>query len=426
MKSSKALTALLASGLVTLAGCRGQEPPKTLAECQERRTQEIQSVFSGLRNIAPEGTADADWFEEGVNRLKRNDFAGYVSVIRVCSRSVIQALGPLRARIENINLKYDKYEAALSGKPWPPVPPAPLPQREPAPPAANQQPIGPMAEAVEVLPKRDSAELQLARAQLATAEARLRFEAARGGSPEAQRAAAQEVARLSQLVVELSQKELSGMEANLHPAEGNTQLAIATAQALYEQALAELPRHPETTMELVARARRVFRAPNPLGGVPFDRDANNLNVHLFELEMALERPEVLYRLAQHYKNTDPEKARKYLRDVLNVQPDQALVRQLIPLHRELFPGESTEELEAFAAGKPSPHAEAEARAKEAEPLRKRQQRALQYYRSAVNLQKNNPKAAQEYLQQALTLDPDKDLRNKIERLQATLDGPQSR
>src|SRR4051794_5361365 len=97
-------------------------------------------------------------------------------------------------------------------------------------------------------------------------------------------------------------------------------------------------------------------------------------------------------------------------------PTRTSVRQA--LYKELFPDENTEEFEAFADGKPSPRAEAETRRKEAEDLRKRQQRALQYYRNAANLQTSNPKAAREYLQQTLELDPDQDLRNKIERLQA--------
>ena len=148
-----------------------------------------------------------------MNYLEQNDLPGYVRVLQVGSRSVRQALSPLEAPIRSINLKYDKYEAALSGKPWPPVEPAIIPPPDPLaasaivqPPAGLmpgpivQSPAGMMSSPMRALAKGKSGELRVARAQLRLAKAKVRLETARGGSPEAQKAAAQEVARLSQLV----------------------------------------------------------------------------------------------------------------------------------------------------------------------------------------------------------------------------------
>jgi hypothetical protein len=429
MISSKTLTALIGVALVMLTGCRGQEPPKTLAECHEGRTREIRSVLSGLRNIAPEGTDDAHWFEQGVKYLEQNDLPGYVRVLQVGSRSVRQALSPLEAPIRSINLKYDKYEAALSGKPWPPVEPAIIPPPDPLaasaivqPPAGLmpgpivQPPAGMMPSPRRALAKGESEELRVARAQLATAKAKVRLEAARGGSPEAQKAAAQELARLSQLVSTLLQKELSELEATTQP-------SATTAQALYQQAIAEFEVDSDKSEKLLIQARKILEALEPLS--PDDYEANNLKTNISSFETNIFRPEKLFKLAQYYKSTDPARAGLYLKGalntVLNVNPDQEFVRRLIPLFKELFPDESTEELEAFAAGKPSPRAEAEKRQKEAEALRKRQAKALQYYHNALGLKTPNPKAAKDYLRQALELDPDEDLRRKIHKLREDLE-----
>ena len=438
MKSSQALTALLGFTLVTLAGCRAQEPPKTLAECRERRTQEIRSVLSGLRNIAPEGTDDAHWFEEGVNCLKQNDFPGYVRVAQVASRSVRQALGPFEARSREIHVKYDKYEASLSGKPWPPVEPAEIPPPDPMvataigqPPAGMmsipigqppdgmmpgpivQPPAGMMPGPMRARAKGESGELRVARAQLATAKAKVRWEATRGGSPEAQQAAAQEVARLSQLVSTLLQKELSGLEATTQP-------PVTTAQALYQQAIAEFEVDSDKSEELLVQARKILEPLSPL-----DETANVLKSSITAFETNLFRSEKLFKLAQDYKNTDPARAGQYLKgalnNVLHVNPDQKFVRRLIPLFKELFPDESTEEMEAFAAGRPFLQSEVGNPIEDEEALRKRRAKALQHYRNAVSLTTRNPKAAKDYLRQALELDPDEDLRRKIDKLQEELE-----
>lgn len=427
MKPFKSLTALLASGLLALAGCRGQEPPKTLAECQERRSQEIRSVLSGLRNVAPDGTDDAHWFEEGVNRLRRNDLSGYAGVLRVCSRSVRQALGPLEGRIESINLKYDKYEAVLSGKPWPPAPPAPMPQPEPQPPAPADPkgPMGGMMEVDRAPPKGESAELRLARAQLATAESKVRLEAARGGPPEVQGAAAQEVARLSELVAELSRRELAELEAEINPAGSNARSAIRTAEVLCRNARAEREPHPDKARELTAKARKILDALGP--SMPTDEATKLVMAEVAMAEAGLFPTNELLGMAQRYKDADGPRAGIYVKEIMHrafdTDSDRSLVRQILPLYKEIFADENTEEFEAFADGRPSPKAEAEQREQEAAALRKRQQKALQYYRNAVSLKTPNPKAARDYIRQALELEPEDDLRRKIDKLRDELERP---
>ena len=105
--------------------------------------------------------------------------------------------------------------------------------------------------------------------------------------------------------------------------------------------------------ELLIQARKILEPLSPL-----DETANVLKSNITAFETNLFRPEKLFKLAQYYKITDPARAGLYLKGalntVLNVKPDQEFVRRLIPLFKELFPDESTEEMEAFAAGKPSP------------------------------------------------------------------------
>ena len=86
--------------------------------------------------------------------------------------------------------------------------------------------MGEMKKAADTPPGDESDELRLARAQLATARARVQLEAISGSSPEVQRAAAEEVARLSQLIANLARRDLSRMEAAGKSAEAPPALAI--------------------------------------------------------------------------------------------------------------------------------------------------------------------------------------------------------
>ncbi len=272
------------------------------------------------------------------------------------------------------------------------------------------------------LPEEQSGELRLARAQLATAEAKVRLENARG-SPVALQAAAQEVARLSQLVAELSRRELAELEAEINPAGSDAQSAIISAEVLCRSARAEWEPHPDRARELIAKARKILDALDPT--MPMDEATKLVMAEVAMAEAGLSPTNELLRMAQQYKDADRLRAGIYVKELMHrafdTGSDRSLVRQILPLYKELFADENTEEFDTFADGRPSPKVESERRRQEAAALQKRQQKALQYYRNAVSLKAPNPKAAEDYIRQALELEPDDDLRRKIDKLRGELE-----
>jgi hypothetical protein len=201
-----------------------------------------------------------------------------------------------------------------------------------APALANQPPSSSVVVPTKALANGHSEELRQAKAQLATAEARLRLEKTRGGSGEAVEAAAQEVARLSKMVVELAKAEPDDSEVKAAgfalPGNGNE-----SAESLYDRAVTLKSSNPAKSLDLLQEVEKRARDDT-----------------LFQKAFALtnkvkSNPESLYLLAVKYKSSDPEKARAFLNSAWQSQPSEDLQSKLKFLQAELgMPVEESDNL----------------------------------------------------------------------------------